>query len=128
MTVKNMLLGAAAAATLVIGSSAMAAEPVQLSDTQMDDVTAGFLFAFAGTGGFGTQFLGVVADADVSESSEVSQSESDSLTIGTGGTGSGSYSATATAKSSIKGNFKTLVGGGIMETGGTLAFSGNLKF
>ena len=126
MTVKNMLLGAAAAATLVIGSSAMAAEPVQLSDTQMDDVTAGFLFAFAGTGGFGTSFLGLVANADVSETSEVSQSESDSLTIGTGGTGSGSYSANATAKASVKGNFKTFLGGGQMVSFGTLAFSGNL--
>jgi hypothetical protein len=120
---KTLLTGVAAAALL--GSTAMADEPVALTDTQMDDVTAGFLFAFAGTGGFLTEFAGLTADADVKEESSVTQSEAESFSIGTGGA-SGSASASATAKASIKGNFKTTFGGGSMFTGGTLAFSGNL--
>ena len=120
---KTLLTGVAAAALL--GSTAMADEPVALTDTQMDDVTAGFLFAFAGTGGFLADFGGLIADADVKEKSSVTQSEASSFNVGTGGA-SGSASSNATAKASIKGNFKTVFGGGFMQTGGTLAFSGKL--
>jgi hypothetical protein len=120
---KTLLTGAAAAALL--GSAAMADEPVTLTDTQMDDVTAGFLFAFAGTGGYLADFAGVYASADTSETSSVKQSESSKFSVGTGGA-SGSGAASAEAKASIKGNFKTFLGGGTFATGGTLAFSGNL--
>ena len=121
---KTLLAGAAAAA--LIGGSAMADEPVTLTDAQMDDVTAGFLFAFAGTGGFLFEIGSATntGTADVKEESSTTQSEASSLSFNTGG-GSGSASANATAKASIKGTFGGLTLGG-MVTNGTLAFSGNL--
>jgi hypothetical protein len=45
MSITKTLL-AGVAGTVLVGSGAFAGEPVQLSDTQMDDVTAG-VFAYA---------------------------------------------------------------------------------
>ena len=125
MSMKNSLLAGAAAAML-LGGAAMADEPVTLTDSQMDDVTAGFLFAFAGTGGFLFEIGSAtnLGTAVVSESSSTEQSESSSLTS-TPTSASGAASANATAKASIKGTFGGLTLG-TMATGGTLAFSGNL--
>ena len=121
---KTLLAGAAAAA--LVGGTAMADEPVTLTDTQMDDVTAGFLFAFAGTGGFLFEIGSAtnLGTADVREESSTTQSEASSLSFNTGG-GSGSSSATAEANAKITGTFGNLTLGG-MQTAGTLAFTGNL--
>jgi hypothetical protein len=118
---RNLLTGAAAVA--LGGGTAMADEPVQLTDLQMDSVTAGyFLQGQAETGGFFTDFGGAVANAEVGEESKVKLSFSDSFSAGSGGM-SGSSSASAEAEASIAGSFETVLGGGIMETGGTFAFA-----
>lgn len=75
MSITKTLL-AGVAGTVLVGSGAMAAEPVKLSETQMDDVTAGVFaglatfgdFAFDG-GGF-TAFRGG-ADLDLKEEVEI---------------------------------------------------------
>jgi hypothetical protein len=119
---RNLLTGAAAVA--LVGGTAMADEPVHLTDTQMDNVTAGFsLIGEAGTGGIFTKFGGLVANAEIEEESEVELSLSDSYNIGSGGI-SGSSSASAEAEASIEGSFETVMGFGFLQTGGTLAYAG----
>jgi hypothetical protein len=121
---KTLLAGAAAAA--LFGGSAMADEPVTLTDTQMDDVTAGFLFAFAGTGGFGFQIGSVtnLGTADVEEKSSTPQSETSSLSS-TPTSAMGMATADAEATAYIKGSFGNVTLA-TMATAGTLAFTGNL--
>ena len=46
MSITKTLL-AGVAGTVLVGSGALASEPVQLTETQMDDVTAGFIFSRA---------------------------------------------------------------------------------
>lgn len=124
MSLKKTLL-AGAAGVVLAGGSAMASEPVQLTDNQMDDVTAGFLFAFASTGGFFSEFgsAGNNGSAEFEEISETTQTSTSSLTIGSDGAGGGSSSDSAEAFSSIFGSFNNVTLGGI-ESGGTLSFSG----
>lgn len=118
----NKTLIAGATGAFLLGSAAMAEEPVQLTDNQMDDVTAGFLFAFASTGGFLSEF-GSAGDNGVASFEEISET-SQNATSNLSDTAASSASD-ATAFSSIFGTFDNVSLGGI-ETGGTLSFNGFL--
>ena len=124
MSLKKTLLAGAAGAVLA-GSAAMASEPVKLTDNQMDDVTAGFLFAFASTGGFASAFgsAGNNGSATFEEIATTFQQSTSSVAINSDGSGGGSASDTAEAFSSIFGTFSNVTLGQI-QTGGTLSFTG----
>ena len=125
---KALLTGAAVA---LISGAASAAEPVKLTDNQMDEVTAGFFFAqfslnagLAGTKGVYSKFGSSTSlgTANIKEQSSVKTSIVSSVTENSGGF-SASSTETANAKASISGNFSN-VSWGKMKTGGTFAIAG----
>jgi len=126
MSLKQTLL-AGAAGVVLAGGTAMADEPMKLTDTQMDDVTAGFTFAFGSTGGFASFFFSADDDgrADLDESSTTSTTDSASVVAGSDGSVAASGSSTTDANAQISGNFRNTTLGE-MSSFGTLAFGGFL--
>lgn len=121
------LMAAGVAGAFLAGSAAMAAEPVKLTDGQMDDVTAGFrlLLALGTTGGGGTETLGLGAGTfDAGDAADTNADES--VNIGTGGDVSISTTETASATSGTSGAFASTVGGGTISFG-TLSLAGRFN-
>ena len=125
MSMKKTVLMAAAGTLLA--TSAFAAEPVKLSDGQMDDVTAGFrlLLALGTTAGGGTQTLGLGAGTfEAGDSANTNADES--VNIGTGGDVSVNTTETATAGSGTSGAFASTVAG-LTFSNGTLSLAGRFN-
>ena len=124
MLLKKTLIAGLTGA-LFASTAAMASEPTKLTDAQMDDVSAGFLFAFASTGGFLAEF-GSATDNGAATFEEISttfQSSASSLSAAADGSGSAAESATAEAFSSIFGTFNNATLGQVL-TGSALSFNG----
>ncbi len=126
MLLKKTLIAGVAGA-IFASTAAMASEPTKLTDAQMDNVSAGFLFAFGSTGGFLAEF-GSATDSGTATFEEISttfQSSTSSLSAAADGSASAADSATAESFSSIFGTFGN-VSLGAMQTGGALSFTGRL--
>lgn len=120
---KTIIAGVAGA---MLAGSAMAAEPVKLTDGQMDDVTAGFRLAAGG--GFGTGPLALTFGLGTATSSSQQLGGggfNDSITINTGGVTLSSVglaegsSTTSTSYASAVGGFSWTgisAGGGAVVT------------
>ncbi len=125
MSMKKTVLMAAAGTLLA--TSALAAEPVKLSDGQMDDVTAGFrlLLALGTTGGGGTGTFGLGAGTfDAGDSARTRATES--VSIGTGGDVSIETTDVAEASAFTSGAFASTVAGETVSFG-TLSLAGRFN-
>ena len=125
MSMKKTVLMAAAGTLLA--TSAFAAEPVKLSDGQMDDVTAGFrlLLALGTTAGGGTATAGLGAGTfNAGDSANTNAVES--VNIGTGGDVSINTTETASAGSGTSGAFASTVSG-TTQSFGTLSLAGRFN-
>lgn len=122
MSIKNIFL-AGAAATLIAGS-AMAAEPIKLADSQMDDVTAG-LTSLNLT--LALALAGPVVGANNSSFDSLQQTEFatvEQVSIGTAVTST----RQAQGLSATQINSTSLGGGGIAFSAGNLTLGGSLSF
>ena len=121
MSMKNLFLAGAAATMLA--TSAMAAEPVKLTNSQMDDVTAGLSLSLT----LALGLTGTVAGINNSQFNSASQAEiatSESTTIGT--SVSSLRQAAALGLNTIQS--ASTSGGGVAFSSGTLAVGGSVSF
>lgn len=121
MSMKNLFL--AGAAVTMLATTAMAAEPMKLTNSQMDDVTAGLSLSLT----LGLGLTGPVAGINNTKFDSISQAEiatSEQTVIGT--------SITSLRQSAALGlnqiNSASTSGGGIAFSAGTLAVGGSASF
>lgn len=122
MSIKKILL--AGVAGTFLASNAMAAEPLTLSDAQLDDVSAGVLnltLGLAALGDFGT--LGVSS----SGGTVLSQMATSEQTAITGGGQLIQSLIEVQAAAGIEAFATSVNGGGVMFSDGGLALSGTLS-
>ena len=115
MSLKNLFL-ASAAATFIAGS-AMAAEPITLTDSQMDSVAGGFTLSLLG----GAGIAGPVVGLNNTTFDSLSQGEvatNNQVSIGTSVTSIRQVQALGVNQI----NSTSLTGGGLAFSAGTLAF------
>lgn len=120
MSIKKTLL-AGVAGTLLAGG-AMAAEPVKLTDSQMDDVSAGLSLTLAL--GLTTGFT--AANSTLFEVNELSTTATDEQ-VGFDGTVLSS-SITTQAAAGTAWSQTSLTGGGLFVMGPALTINGNVSF
>ena len=121
MSMKNLFLAGAAATMLA--TSAMAAEPMKLTNSQMDDVTAGLSLSLD----LALGLTGPVAGINNTQFNSLSQAEiatSNQTTIGT--------SITSLRQTAALGvnqiTSASTTGGGVAFSAGTLAVGGSASF